>query len=50
MINFYNPSESFAVVEVTVFFEGRIIFRKCILRKHKYFGIKIYKLCDINDN
>jgi len=43
---FYNPSEHLAVDEVTVKFKGRVIFRQYIPKKHKRFGIKIYKLCD----
>ena len=40
---FYNPSEHFAVYEVTVKFQGRVIFRQYIPKKRKHFGIKIYK-------
>ena len=42
----YNPSEHLAVDEVIVLFKGRVIFRQYIPKKHKRFGIKIYKLCD----
>jgi hypothetical protein len=42
----YNPSEHLAVDEVIVFFKGRVVFRQYIPKKHKRFGIKIYKLCD----
>jgi hypothetical protein len=42
----YNPSEHLAVDEVIVKFKGRVIFKQCIPKKHKRFGIKIYKLCD----
>jgi hypothetical protein len=43
---FYNPSEHLAVDEVIVRFKGYVIFRKYIPKKHKCFGIKIYKLFD----
>jgi hypothetical protein len=43
---FYNPSEHLAVDEVIVKFKGRVIFKQHITKKHKRFGIKIYKLCD----
>jgi len=43
---FYSPSEHLAVDEVIVKYKGRVIFRQYIPKKHKRFGIKIYKLCD----
>ena len=43
---FYNPSEHLAIDEVIVKFNGRVIFQQYIPKKHKHFGIKIYKLCD----
>jgi hypothetical protein len=43
---FYNPSEHLAVDEVMVKVKGRVIFQQYIPKKHKRFGIKIYKLCD----
>jgi hypothetical protein len=43
---FYNPSEHLAVDEVTVNFQGSVIFRQYIPKKRKSFDIKIYKLCD----
>jgi len=43
---FYNPSEDLAIDEVTVMFKGRVIFRQYIPKKHKHFGVKIYKLCN----
>jgi hypothetical protein len=43
---FYNPSEHLAVDKVIVKFKGRVIFKQYIPKKHKCFGIKIYKLCD----
>src|SRR5215469_13994250 len=42
----YNPTEHRAVDEVIVLYKGRVIFRQYIPKKHKRFGIKIYKLCD----
>ena len=44
---FYNPSKHLAV-EVIILFKRRVIFRQHIPKKHKSFGIKIYKLCDEN--
>jgi len=43
---FCNPSEHLAVDEINVKFKDRVIFRQCIPKKRKCFGIKIYKLCD----
>jgi hypothetical protein len=43
---YYNPSEHLAVDEIIVKFKGRVIFRQYIPKKHKRFGIKIFKLCD----
>jgi len=42
----YNPTEHLAVDEVIVLFKCRVIFRQYTPKKHKRFGIKIYKLCD----
>lgn len=42
----YYPTEYIAVDEVIVLFKGRVIFREYIPKKHKRFGIKIYKLND----
>jgi len=42
----YNPTEHLAADEVIVLFKGRVICRQYISKKHKRFGIKIYKLCD----
>ena len=42
---FLSPSR-LAVDEVIVKYKGRVIFRQYIPKKHKHFGIKIYKLCD----
>ena len=43
---FNNSSEHLAVDEVTVKFNGRVIFRQYNLKKRKHFSINIYKLCD----
>ena len=42
----YNLTEHLAVDEVIVLYKGRRVFRQYIPKKHKRFGIKIYKLCD----
>jgi len=41
---FYNSSENLATDEVIVLCKGRVIFRQYMPKKHKCFGIKIYKL------
>jgi hypothetical protein len=46
-VQLYNPFEHLAVDEVIVLFEGRVIFKQYIPKKHKRFGIKTYKLCDM---
>jgi hypothetical protein len=38
---YYAPSEHVAVDEVTVLFKGQVIFRKCMPKEHKRFGITI---------
>jgi len=42
----YNPTEHLAVDEVIVLYKERVVFRQYIPKKHKRFGIKIYKLCN----
>jgi hypothetical protein len=42
----YYPTEHMTVDEVIVKFKGGVIFQQYIPKKHKIFGIKIYKLCD----
>jgi hypothetical protein len=42
----YNHSEHLAIDEMTVLFKGTVAFKQDIQKKHKYFRIKIYKLCD----
>ena len=43
---FYNHSENLTFDEFIVSFKGRMIFKQYIPKKHKYFGIRIFKLCD----
>ena len=43
---FYNPSQHLAADEVIVKFKGRVLFKQYIPKKHKCFGIKMFKLCD----
>jgi ribosomal protein L21E len=43
---FYNPSEHLAIDEVIVLFKVKDSFKQYIPKKHKRFGIKIYKLSD----
>jgi hypothetical protein len=43
---YYSPTECLAVDEIIVLFKGTVIFKQYIPKKHKHFGIKIYKLCD----
>jgi hypothetical protein len=45
-LNIYCPSEHLAVDEAIFKYKGRVIFRQCIPKKHKRFGVKIYKFCD----
>jgi hypothetical protein len=42
----YSVTEHLAVDEVIVLYKGRVVFRQYIPKKHKRFGIRIYKLCD----
>jgi len=42
----YNPTEHLAADEVIVLYEGIVVFRQYIPKKHKRFGMKIYKLCN----
>jgi hypothetical protein len=38
-------TEHLAVDGVIVLYKGRVIFRQYVPKKHKRFGIRIYKLC-----
>jgi len=42
----YNPTEHLALDEVIVLYKWRIVFRQYVPKKHKRFGIRIYKLCN----
>jgi hypothetical protein len=46
---FYSPSKHLSGEEVTVLFKVRAIFKQYIPKKHKYFGIKTYRLCDLTE-
>jgi len=43
---YYSPTKPSAVDDVIVFFKGRVTFKQYTPKKHKRFGIKLYKLCD----
>jgi hypothetical protein len=43
-VKYYNPSEHLAREEAIVLFKGRVVFKQYI-KKNKYFGIRIFKLC-----
>jgi len=42
----YILTEHLAVDEVIMLYKRRLVFRQCIPKKHKRFGIEIYKLCN----
>jgi hypothetical protein len=42
---YYSPPGHLAVDKMMVLFKGTVIFRQYIPKKHKWFGMKIYKLC-----
>ena len=42
----YSLTKHIAVDEMIVLFKDRVIFRQCIPKIDKQFGIKLYKLCD----
>jgi len=42
----HNRTEHLAVGEVIVLYKGRVVFWQNTPKKHKRFGIKIYKLCN----
>jgi hypothetical protein len=44
---FYSPSQHLTVDEVVMPFKGRVIFKQYVSKKHKCFGTKIYKVCDM---
>ena len=43
---YYSPTKHLAVDEIIVLFKGSVIFKQYIPKKHKWFGIELYKLCD----
>jgi predicted nucleotidyltransferase len=43
---YYSPTEHLEIDEIIVLFKERVVFKQNIPKKHKRFGIKIYKLCD----
>ena len=43
---FFSPSVHLTIDEVIVLYKGRVIFQQYTPKKHKCFGIKIYKICD----
>ena len=43
---YYSLTKHVAVDENIVPFRGRVIFKQYIPKKHQWFGIKLYKLCD----
>jgi hypothetical protein len=42
----FSEIYNLAVDEVIVKFKGRVVFEQYILKKHKRFCIKMFKLCD----
>jgi hypothetical protein len=42
---YYSPTEHLAIDKIIVMFKGRVVFKQYIPKKHKRFGINIYKLC-----
>jgi hypothetical protein len=45
-VKYYSLTEHLVVDEIIVLFKGRVVFKQYIPKKHKRFGIKVYKLCD----
>ena len=43
---YYSLTDHLAVVEIILLFKGRVIFKQYLPKKHKRFGIKLYKLYD----
>jgi hypothetical protein len=43
---YYRPTKHSAGDGVTVLFKERVVFKQYIPKKHKCFGIKIYKICN----
>jgi hypothetical protein len=47
-LKYYTPTEHLTVGEVIVLYKREVNFRQYLPKKHKHFGIKIYKLCDMS--
>jgi hypothetical protein len=45
-VKYYVLTKKLAVDEIIMLFRGRVNFKQYISKKHKWFGIKLYKLCD----
>jgi hypothetical protein len=45
---YYAPTEHLTVDKVMVLYKGKVNFKQYIPKKHKRFGLKIYKLCDMS--
>ena len=43
---YYSLTDHKSVEEIIVLCKFRVIFREYIAKKHKQFGIKLYKLCE----
>ena len=43
---YYSLTDHLAVDKIILLCKGRVIFKQYIPKKHKQFGIKLYKLCD----
>jgi hypothetical protein len=43
---YYSPTAHVTDAEIITLFEGEVIFKRSILKKHRSFGIKIYELLD----
>jgi len=45
-VKYYLPTKNLAVYVIIVLFKGRVNFEQYIPKKHKQFGMKVYRLCD----
>jgi hypothetical protein len=43
---YYNSAEYLKFNEIAMLFRGTITFRKYIMKKYKWFGMKFYRLCN----
>jgi hypothetical protein len=46
-VKLYSAVEHLGMNQIIMLFKVRVIFKQYVPKKHKCFGIKIYKLCDI---